>query len=157
MTTQPSATMAQATALWSSLAVQNSIIHAMDVNFGNTASATENTNKISAITTNLRGGLVTGLSSMVSAYEDFTRDLRVLSELPTIETTLERVGVRLQARNLQRITRGAVNVQLNVNIKLEAAQITQALYNFHKATKADTTEGNWTPGAFTAGPAPTTE
>ena len=146
-----------ATAIWRSLAAQNSIIHAMDVNFGDTASATEISNKISAIKTNLRGGLVVGLSSMVSAYEDFTRDLRVLSELPTIETTLERVGVRLQARNLQRITRGAVNVQLNVNIKLEAAQITQALYNFHKATKADTSEGNWTDAAFTAGPAPTTE
>ena len=144
-----------ATAIWRSLAAQNSIIHAMDVNFGDTASATEISNKISAIKTNLRGGLVVGLSSMVSAYQDFTRDLRVLSELPTIETTLETVGVRLQARNLQRIERGAVNVQLNVNIKLEAAQVTQALYNFRKTTASDTNEGRWSDAAFTPGPAPT--
>jgi len=156
MTTQPSATMAQATALWSSLAAQNSIIHAMDVNFGNTASATENTNKISAITDNLKNGLVTGLSSMVNAYQDFTRDLRVLSELPTIETTLETVGTRLQARNLQRIERGAVNVQLNVNIKLEAAQVTQALYNFKNAKGAAAGPGDWGENAFIPSPAAVT-
>lgn len=144
-----------ATAIWRSLAAQNSIIHAMDVNFGDTASATEISNKISAIKTNLRGGLVVGLSSMVSAYQDFTRDLRVLSELPTIETTLETVGVRLQARNLQRIERGAVNVQLNVNIKLEAAQVTQALYNFRNS-KTSKDPGDWSENAFIPSPASTT-
>ena len=156
MTTLPTVSADQVVAFRLGAQAQGDLLNYMNNVFGSASTANAMTESIGVITSNLRGGLVTGLSSMVSAYQDFTRDLIVLSELPTIETTLETVGVRLQARNLQRIERGAVNVQLNVNIRLEAAQVTQALYNFKNTRGTAAGEGDWSDNAFIASPASTT-
>lgn len=87
---------------------------------------------MATITESLRGNLSTNFLSMIEAYQEFAKSLAKAGNVPSIDVTLERFGDKLEARRAVRIEQAAANVNVTVNVTLEAGKFNKALYRFAK-------------------------
>lgn len=87
---------------------------------------------LTAITESLQGTLGANFLNMIQAYQDFSRDLARAGNIPSIDLTLERMGDKLGAKKVARIEQAAANVNVEVNVTLEAGTFNKALYRFAK-------------------------
>ena len=102
-------------------------------------------------TDRMRDNLIVGVRGLVTVYNEFSKEMEYLNRLPTFDLTLQRTGERLGIKNTLRIERAALNMQFNINIKIDAGDVTEALYNFKNNNRSNA-KGTFSDTAFNPGP-----
>ena len=109
---------------------EDGLIARLDAYFGG-GGANEIATRVASITDNLKGKLTSDLHTMVTTLNAFNRDLANLNA--PLDVTLKRYADGLGAHQTATVKNAAVNATINVNIKLEAGQVSQALFDFSSA------------------------
>jgi hypothetical protein len=105
------------------------------------------TNSLVQASATFRANYVGQIDSLVT---DFNRATAQLSQLNVgnVDMTLDRIGDTLSRERTVRLEKAAANVSVNVNIKLNAADISQALYTYSASPRARNVPGAIREGSF---------
>lgn len=112
---------------------------------------------ISQVQTRLNSLINPAIEGMITAYNVFATEMAALNNIPSLDMTLERAGENLSANRALRIERGAFNMTVQVNVTLNAGDVTNALYRFNNNDNNSTKPGNFSPGSFNRAEAATTQ
>lgn len=105
------------------------------------------TNSLVQASATFRANYVGQIDSLVT---DFNRATAQLSQLNVgnVDLTLNRIGDTLSRERTVRLETAAANVSVNVNIKLDAADVSQALYAYSASPRARNVPGAIREGSF---------
>lgn len=90
----------------------------------------------------------------VEAYGNFSRDLAQLTAQiggQSFDVSLNRLGATLEGNAARTITNAAANIQVNVNVHLEAGQVAGALWTYSNRPSSTASGGAPPPGGFMPG------
>lgn len=90
----------------------------------------------------------------VEAYGNFSRDLAQLTAQiggQSFDVSLNRLGATLKGHAAQTISNAAANIQVNVNVHLEAGQVAGALWTYSNRPSSTASGGAPPPGGFMPG------
>lgn len=128
---EPSAVTNIENALFTSINVSNtnSLLSKLHLYFGNSRFTDTRASWMTEITTNLRDRTIQPIRDMVTAYNDFSRELGNLSSgAAPLQVTLENLGNRLGATGRLTVQNAAVNATINVNVIMRVGDIVQGLH-----------------------------
>jgi hypothetical protein len=107
---------------------QGKVLTLLRQNYGDNETGNANVASIRETTRNIRSELVADLTSMVTAYNQFSRDLTILNGIPSMDVTLQRFGTNLHATRIAKIHNASVNVTFNIDVTLKAGDVEDALF-----------------------------
>jgi hypothetical protein len=90
----------------------------------------------------------------VEAYGNFSRDLAQLTAQiggQSFDVSLNRLGATLEGNAARTISNAAANIQVNVNVHLEARQVAGALWTYSNRPSSTASGGAPPPGGFMPG------
>lgn len=94
----------------------------------------------------MKGRISREVRGMVQAYNRLSTEL--IADIPRLDMTLRTAGETLTADRSLRIERGAFNLDIKVNIIIDAGDVTNALYTFNRNNNNFTKKGNFSNTAF---------
>lgn len=100
------------------------------------------------VASNLSGPLMRNVRGMVTAYNQFVSELSDMQNLGAINASVSRVGTRLGSLRQLEIQRGTMNMKLTINVKIDAGDVTQALYSWNTQNNNNTRGGQFSTTAF---------
>lgn len=99
--------------------------------------------RASQITSHLKDKILRDVSDMISSYNQFTKELSSVGRgTRPIEIALKNIGSALGARQTMVIKNAAVNATINVEVKMEAGQVTAALQTYSQQRNQGLTNRN---------------
>jgi archaellum component FlaC len=131
----------------------NGILTSLDTFVTDMATSNHNEGRVGRILAAIGGRSFLGqVHQAVNAYGNFSKELATLTAqigAQSFDVSLNRLGETLTGHADRTISNAAANVQVNINVRLEAGQVAEALYNYSTGPGSSPHGGAPRPYGFT--------